>query len=92
MPIVSGRHPIHSAKQGLMLLPEMLFIDASLHASCLVLAYYQFKAAWDFPSPPEKHVEMQTIKYRVMDVPGNRTIVYIGRNILRRKCSGKKVR
>ena len=39
---------------------------------------YQFKAAWGFSHLYDqvKHVEMQTIKYRVMDVLGNRTTYY----------------
>lgn len=56
-----------------------VYPDANLHASCShFMRVYQFKAAWGFSHLYDqvKHVEMQTIKYRVMDVLGNRTSYY----------------
>lgn len=64
----------------MMLLPEMLFIPmlTSMHLVPISWRVYQFKAAWGFSHLYDqvKHVEMQTIKYRVMDVLGNRTTYY----------------
>lgn len=56
-----------------------VYPDANLHASCShFMRVHQFKAAWGFSHLYDqvKHVEMQTIKYRVMDVLGNRTTYY----------------
>ena len=56
-----------------------VYPDANLHASCShFMRVYQFKAAWGFSHLYDqvKHVEMQTIKYRVMDILGNRTTYY----------------
>ena len=63
----------------MMLLPEMLFIPmlTSMHLVPISCVCTSSRQHGDFPiSDQVKHVEMQTIKYRVMDVLGNRTTYY----------------
>ena len=82
MPIVLGQqNASDSSRQSSdgVTAGNAVYPDANLHASCShFMRVYQFKAAWGFSHLYDqvKHVEMQTIKYRVMDVLGNRTTYY----------------